>query len=155
MKICLLLLSLLGFNLYAAPSLEHRLLNPEGELVSLTQFKGQVVYLDFWASWCAPCRKSFPWMNSMQAKYGEQGLTVVAVNLDVERALADKFLQQVPANFQLRFDPEGNVARSFELLGMPSSYLFDRQGNLVGSHVGFFQRNTAAYEQELQRVLKE
>lgn len=91
----------------------------------------------------------------MQQKYREQGLAVVAINLDTDKALADEFLKQVPAHFTVRFNPEGDVARSFDLLGMPSSFIFNRQGQLVNQHAGFFQDNIADYEQELVNLLKE
>jgi thiol-disulfide isomerase/thioredoxin len=158
LKIAALSLAL-GFGVsitaYAAPSLDHKVMDLQGQPVSLQQFAGKVVYVDFWASWCGPCRKSFPWMNAMQAKYQQQGLEVVAINLDVDSALAHEFLSKLPAQFNLRFDPEGDVAHAFELQGMPSSFLFNRKGELVQSHVGFYQQNIPAYEQEIQMLLQE
>ncbi|PKH33254.1 TlpA family protein disulfide reductase [Shewanella sp. ALD9] len=147
----------LGVNAQAqaAPSLEHDVLDQQGASVSLQQFAGKVVYVDFWASWCAPCRKSFPWMNAIQAKYQQQGLEVVAINLDVDTALAHEFLSKLPAKFNLRFDPEGDIAQAFELQGMPSSFLFNRKGELVQTHMGFFTENIPAYEQEIQMLLQE
>ncbi len=151
------LLLTLAFSgpLFAAPSLDHTVLTKEGTETSLQEFAGKVVYVDFWASWCGPCRKSFPWMNQMQAKYQQQGFEVVAINLDVDTELAHEFLTKIPANFNLRFNPDGDVAREFDLPGMPSSYLFNRQGELVQRHVGFFDKNKPAYEQEIQLLLKE
>jgi thiol-disulfide isomerase/thioredoxin len=129
------------------------LMNAHGQSSTLEEFKGRVLYVDFWASWCIPCRKSFPWMNEIHSKYADKGLTVVAVNLDVDRAQADAFLAKTPANFALRFDPEGLAARRFDLLGMPSSYVFDREGRLAYVHLGFFTENSAKYEQELLQLL--
>lgn len=151
----LLLLGLIAVGAYGAPSLDHQVFNAQNQVTSLSEFKGKVVYVDFWASWCGPCRKSFPWMNAMQQKYRDQGLAVVAINLDTDKALADEFLQQVPAQFNVRFNPEGDVARSFDLLGMPSSFMFNRQGQLVQSHVGFYTDNAIEYEQQLISLLKE
>ncbi|MGL5046545.1 MAG: TlpA family protein disulfide reductase [Shewanella sp.] len=139
----------------AAPSLQHQVINEHNQAVSLTEFTGKVVYVDFWASWCGPCRKSFPWMNEMHKKYHDQGLVVVAINLDTDNELAQEFLKQVPAQFAVRFNPEGDVARSFDLLGMPSSFMFNRQGELVQQHAGFYADKTADYEQELVNLLKE
>jgi len=82
-------------------------------------------------------------------------LAVVAINLDTDNELAQEFLKQVPANFSVRFNPEGDVARSFDLLGMPSSFMFNRQGQLVQHHVGFYADKAAEYEQELVSLLKE
>ena len=121
----------------------------------LSSLKGQVVYLDFWASWCKPCRNSFPWMNQMQQKYAEQGLQVIAINLDTEEALAKAFLDKVPAKIPVIYDPEGKIASDYQLLGMPSSYVIDKQGNIRFSHKGFFTRNEPLYEQELVLLLNE
>ncbi|MFT5704385.1 MAG: thiol-disulfide isomerase/thioredoxin [Shewanella sp.] len=155
-----LLLSLMTWilmtsNLNAAPSLDYQVQNPQGELVSLNEFKGKVVYLDFWASWCGPCRKSFPWMDAMHQKYQQQGLAIVAINLDSDKALAEQFLSKLPADFHIRFDPEADVASKFDLQGMPSSYIFNRQGELVQKHLGFFEEQSANYENEIVELLQE
>ena len=121
----------------------------------LSDLKGQVVYLDFWASWCKPCRKSFPWMNQMQQKYAAQGLQIIAVNLDTEEALAKAFLDKVPAEIPIIYDPEGNIASDYQLLGMPSSYLIDKNGKIRFAHKGFFTRTQPLYEQELILLLNE
>lgn len=155
MKKLLLLLSFMTWGINAAPSLDYQVQNFQGELVSLNEFKGKVVYLDFWASWCGPCRKSFPWMNAMHQKYQQQGLAIVAINLDSDKALAEQFLSKLPANFHIRFDPQADVASQFDLLGMPSSYIFNRHGELVYKHQGFYEEKSAGYENELVELLKE
>ncbi|WP_144212686.1 TlpA disulfide reductase family protein [Shewanella donghaensis] len=142
-------------NAYAAPNLDYDLKDLSGNVVNLNEFKGKVVYIDFWASWCAPCRKSFPWMEKMHQQYKQQGLVVIAINIDVEQAMAEEFLTHLTANFSIRFDPDSDVARAFELKGMPSSFVFDRQGNLVNEHVGFSVELESAYEQELVRLLNQ
>jgi len=122
---------------------------------TLKEAKGQVVYLDFWASWCGPCRKSFPWLNAMQAKYKNQGFRVISVNVDAERSLADKFLQALPAHFDVIYDPKGKIARQFKLKGMPSSYLINKQGDIVSGHVGFIDNKKATYEQEIVHLIQQ
>lgn len=119
----------------------------------LVKHKGKVVYVDFWASWCGPCRKSFPWMNEIQKKYAQQGFTVVSVNLDSDKANALEFLEELPASFPVVYDPEGKIARQFKVKGMPSSYVFDRQGKLVLSHVGFFKDKIPQYTKEIEILL--
>lgn len=131
-------------------SLEHEHLP-----TSLAGLKGQVVYLDFWASWCKPCRKSFPWMNKMQEKYANQGLQIIAVNLDTEPALAKAFLDKIPATIPIVYDPEGSIARIYKLVGMPSSYLIDKKGHIRLTHKGFFSNKINQYEQELVSLLNE
>jgi len=125
---------------------------PDGQ-VELAKLKGQVVYLDFWASWCTPCRASFPWMNEMQQRYAKQGLKIVAVNLDSENDKAREFISATHPNFTIAFDPEGTVAEQYEVKGMPSSYLIDRQGKVHSSHIGFRAKDRAALEQSIVEML--
>jgi len=121
----------------------------------LASLHGRVVYLDFWASWCAPCRQSFPWMQSLQATYAPEGLTVVAVNVDRERRAADRFLAQYPVQFAVHFDPQGSVAEAFQIHGMPTSILIDRQGKVRYTHIGFRPVDGAAYERQVRELLEE
>jgi thiol-disulfide isomerase/thioredoxin len=122
--------------------------------VSLSSYRGRVVYVDFWASWCTPCRKSFPWMNAMQRKYEKYGFAVVALNLDADRRLAEGFLEQTPAEFVIAFDPSGTTAEQYKVDVMPSSYLVDRQGDLVAIHKGFRNKDAAMMEQQIRQLLR-
>jgi thiol-disulfide isomerase/thioredoxin len=123
--------------------------------IDLEDFRGRVVYLDFWASWCAPCVQSFPWMQAMQNTYERRGLTVVAVNLDQYRKDAERFLTKFHPNFDVRFDPQGEVAERFKIQGMPTSVIIDRHGVLRFTHIGFLPVDQAAYEDQLRQVLAE
>jgi thiol-disulfide isomerase/thioredoxin len=120
---------------------------------ALQPVEGSVIWVDFWASWCVPCRRSFPWLNAMQRKYGGRGLQIIAVNLDKERALADGFLAEVPAEFALRFDPSAALAKQFGVQTMPSSYLLDADGNVLESHFGFRTAEADDYEQSIEAAL--
>ena len=111
----------------------------------LSDLNGQVVYLDFWASWCKPCRKSFPWMNQMQLKYAEKGLQIIAINLDAEATLAKAFLDKVPALVPIVYDPKGKIANIYQLLGMPSSYLIDKKGRVRFAYKGFVIRTQPSH----------
>src|SRR5690349_14771080 len=105
--------------------------------VCLDSLRGQAVLVDFWASWCAPCKQSFPWMSAMHQKYATKGLTIVAINLDKDRKLADAFLDQHLAPFTVAFDPTGKTAKAFKVWGMPSSYLIGADGTILFTKAGF------------------
>ena len=121
----------------------------------LSDLKGRHVYLDFWASWCGPCRLSFPWMADMQRQYGSRGLQVLAINLDAKRADADAFLAKSPAGFALAFDAKGESARRMGVKGMPTSLLIGPDGKVVFVHQGFRLDERAALEAKLVAALNQ
>jgi cytochrome c biogenesis protein CcmG, thiol:disulfide interchange protein DsbE len=123
--------------------------------LDLSAYRGKVVYLDFWASWCGPCKQSFPWMQTMKDTYGRQGLTVIAVNLDMDRADADKFLGRFRPTFEVRFDPKGKLAAFYKVQAMPSSVLIDRHGVARFTHEGYRPVDGAAYEAQVLELLAE
>jgi thiol-disulfide isomerase/thioredoxin len=135
----------------AAPSFS--LPTAKGESFALDKLRGKVVYVDFWASWCGPCRRSFPWMNEMQAKYGARGFVVVGVNVDKKRADADKFLALIPAAFTIAYDEAGATPSAYGVKGMPSSYLIDARGNVVFVERGFLDEHRAELEQRVTALL--
>ena len=123
--------------------------------LDLNGFRGRVVYLDFWASWCGPCRQSFPWMQTLKNTYADQGLTVLAVNLDSDRAEADRFLRQFSPTFDVRFDPKGELAAFYKVHDMPSSVLIDRHGVTRFIHAGFRPLDAPVYEAQVRELLAE
>jgi len=135
----------------AAPALA--LANAKGEPVALDKLRGQVVYVDFWASWCGPCKRSFPWMNELAQRYGASGLTVVAVNVDKKREDADRFLAATPAQFTVVYDAAGATPAAWAVKGMPSSYLIDRSGHVVLVEQGFRDEQKAGVESRIRDLL--
>ncbi len=121
--------------------------------VSLDSLRGSVIYLDFWASWCGPCRASFAWMRSLEARYAARGLRVVAVNLDKQRDLADAFLVEHNAPFTVAFDPAGKTARAYRVAAMPTSFLIGRDGRILVRHAGFDAAHVAGLEQQIEEAL--
>ena len=122
--------------------------------VSLGAWRGQVVLLDFWASWCTPCRLSFPWLAQMQAQHGARGLRVLGVNLDRRREDADRFLARTPAAFALAFDPAGELPRRYAVKAMPSSLIIGRDGVVRVHHAGFRDDDRAPLEAALDAALR-
>lgn len=123
------------------------------ESLDLASFRGKVVYLDFWASWCAPCRESFPWMNRMQGELAADGLVIVAVNVDRERAAAEQFLASHPARFRVVYDPDGKLPEKFGVRVMPTTFILDRQGHVRSRHEGFLLKNRDSLAQEVRALV--
>jgi thiol-disulfide isomerase/thioredoxin len=121
--------------------------------VKLSDYKGKTVLLDFWASWCGPCRKSFPWMSKMQEKYGKDGLEVIAINVDEKRADADKFLAENPGKFTIAFDTKGSTPSAYGAENMPTSMLIDSKGNITYIHLSFSDEKAPEFEARIKELL--
>jgi len=130
-------------------------LNAWSAPLDLSAYRGRVVYLDFWASWCGPCRQSFPWMQTLQDTYATRGLTVIAVDVDRERHDADKFLSLFRPTFDVRFDPDGELPLKFNVKGMPTSLIIDRHGTVRFTHIGFRPVDQVDFEAQIREVLDE
>ena len=122
--------------------------------LNLEKYDGKVVVVDFWASWCVPCRRSFPWMNEMQRKYADDGLVILAVNVDRKAEHAAAFLEKYPASFEIVYDPKAALAKEYKIEVMPSSFIIGRDGELVERHTGFKVKRQAEYEEVLRAALK-
>jgi len=121
----------------------------------LGQYQGKVVLLDFWASWCGPCRRSFPWLNEMHNKYEQDGLVVIGVNLDARQEDAAEFLEDYPAEFKIHFDTKATLAFQYGIEAMPSSVVIGRDGEIRASHSGFKVKQQDEYEAILVEALGE
>jgi thiol-disulfide isomerase/thioredoxin len=121
--------------------------------VSLGSLRGKAVLVDFWASWCGPCRQSFPWMNELQKRYGDKGLAIVAVNLDKDREFANTFLSEVPASFTVVFDPAGTTAERYKVKAMPTTVLVSADGHVLMTHTGFDPKHAPEFEAQIAEAL--
>lgn len=113
----------------------------------------RAIYLDFWASWCAPCRLSFPWMNEMHDRHAERGLRIVAVGLDRREDDAKRFVEQTRPRFPIALDPSAASARRLDVRTMPSSFLFSASGRLLHGHRGFRLEDRAELQRRLQAAV--
>lgn len=127
-----------------------------GEITSIADYKGKLIYLDFWASWCGPCRQSFPVLQKIRTQYADQGFEVIAVNLDTELAPALKFLNQFPVDYPILLDPQYTMANTYGIQGLPTAYLINHEGTVIYKHLGFKKTDekwlTALIEQHLPRL---
>lgn len=130
-------------------------LTSAADTLDLDAYKGKVIYLDFWASWCAPCRESFPWMDIEQELYSGRGLVVIGLNLDQDRAAADRFVTALKPHFKIGFDPQGVMAEKFGITGMPSTLLIDRHGKVRFTHIGFKPQDKQSLDAEVRTLLDE
>lgn len=149
--------ALIGGSLWitanAASAVEAMQTLPRLDMAEVQQSKGQFIYLDFWASWCGPCRQSFPWMNAMHAKYAARGLKVVAINVDAKRSDADQFLAHTPAQFAVSFDAQGESAKRLAIQAMPTSVLVNPEGRVMWVHTGFRKEDGPELEARIAKAL--
>ena len=127
----------------------------DDDTLDLKEFRGKVVLVDFWASWCAPCKASFPWMQGLHRRYARDDLVVIAVNVDHERSLAQRFLDAERPDFSVVFDPLGHIAEHFDVHSMPSSYYIDRAGRVRYTHAGFRDADRDEAERQIASLIDE
>jgi DsbE subfamily thiol:disulfide oxidoreductase len=141
----------------AAPTVAPKvaLQTADGATVQLASYQGKVLLVDFWASWCTPCKTSFPALDALFREYASQGLEVVAVNLDERRRDADAFLGDHPHHLTVLFDPKGASPVAFGVKGMPSSFLIDKAGNIRFTHMGYSGNVGESYRREIAQLLAE
>ena len=136
----------------AAPSCAAAALDG-GAAMSVADYRGEVVYLDFWASWCGPCRESFPFMNELNREFRDKGLRIVAISVDKTPEAARRFLVRNPAQFAIALDTTAACPAAFQLPGMPTSYLIDRNGAVRAVYSGFHPGDRAEIRRQLLELL--
>lgn len=137
------------------PAPDFTLKSRSGENVKLSELRGEVVMLNFWASWCGPCRKEMPLLDDLQSEYRDYGFTLLGVNVDEDRDSALKLLEQVPVDFTILFDPESRVSELYEVDAMPSTVLIDRDGKLRHLFRGYRAGYEDKYEQQVRKLVLE
>lgn len=156
-----LLLGMISFNSHAmdlqamGEATDFTLMNNQGENVRLEELRGQVVMVNFWASWCGPCRTEMPLMDAIYKKYQKLGFTILAVNVDEDSEDADRFLEQVPVSFPVLYDPESYVSGLYDVKAMPTTLMVDRDGNLRAVHLGYKEGDEAHYEAAIKKLIRE
>lgn len=151
---CLSLSAATG-NGVPAPAPDFRLTNRAGGEIALSELRGQVVMINFWASWCGPCRQEFPALDQIYGKYKPMGFTMVGINVESEKADAERFLGARPVSFPILFDPDNSVSGSYGVSAMPTTVLVDRQGRLRWQHRAYKPGDEAKYIEQVRAMLKE
>jgi thiol-disulfide isomerase/thioredoxin len=127
----------------------------DGSTVSLAQYKGQVVMINFWASWCGPCRQEMPLLDSIYKKYGKMGFALIGINVEPDRKSAETWLQQTPVSFPILFDTQSKVSLLYSVSNMPSTVFVDRKGNLRVLHLGYKPGDENEYLDQIRALMRE
>jgi len=125
-----------------------------GEL-QLSELRGQVVLVNFWATWCGPCRKEMPLLDELYRKYQGLGFTLLGVNVEADGRLADGFLAETPVSFPILLDAESRVSSLYEVSAMPSTVIVDRQGNVRLVHFGYQPGDEQKYQDTIRALIRE
>jgi thiol-disulfide isomerase/thioredoxin len=126
-----------------------------GSTIDLAQYKGQVVMINFWASWCVPCRQEMPLLDSIYKKYKPLGFTLLSVNVEPEQKDAESFLKQTPVTFPVVFDAKSKVSGLYNVQGMPTTVFIDRKGKVRLMHVSYKAGDENLYMDQIRSLLRE
>jgi peroxiredoxin len=126
-----------------------------GTPVSLAQYKGQVVMLNFWASWCGPCRQEMPLLESIYQKYNKLGFTMLGVNVEPDSNAANEWLKQTPVSFPILYDKESKVSKAYDVATMPSTVIIDRAGKVRVLHRGYKPGDENDYLDSIRQLIRE
>lgn len=126
-----------------------------GGSVSLSQLRGQVVMINFWATWCGPCRQEMPLLDDIYRKYRKMGFTLLGVNVEPDARAAEEWLEQTPVSFPILYDPDSKVSKLYKVAGMPSTVFIDRKGNLRVLHKGYKPGDENEYLNHIRALIRE
>ena len=127
----------------------------DGKDISLAQYHGQVVMINFWASWCGPCREEMPLLDTIYRKYNRLGFTLLGVNVEPDSKAADAWLQQTPVTFPILYDKDSKVSKLYDVAGMPSTVIIDRSGKLRVLHRGYKPGDENDYMDSIRSLIRE
>ncbi|MGR8931517.1 MAG: TlpA disulfide reductase family protein [Gammaproteobacteria bacterium] len=127
----------------------------ENQKLNISSYRNKVVYLDFWASWCPPCKQSFPILDKLHSELKDKGLEVIAINVDEDRNDALEFLEGSPVKFPIFYDGEGNCPSLYDVKAMPSSYIIDKHGVIKKVFLGFHEENETEIRSDILTLISE
>ncbi len=144
-----------GAEAAPGPAAEFRLASRAGKPVALSDLKGQVVLVNFWATWCGPCRKEMPLLEQIHKKYGPLGFVMLGVNVEEDTRLMDTFLKDVPVSFPILLDPANGVSKLYSVSAMPSTVIIDRKGRVRFIHQGYVPGDESKYQDMIRQLIRE
>jgi peroxiredoxin len=139
----------------SGPAPNFSLKSMSGEQMALADLKGQVVMVNFWATWCGPCRQEMPHLEALYERYSDLGFTLLGVNVEEDSSGAGKFLAETPVSFPILFDPKSEVSALYEVVAMPSTVIIDRSGNVRFVHHGYKPGYENDYQTQIRTLLRE
>ncbi|MAA64188.1 MAG: redoxin [Alteromonadaceae bacterium] len=137
------------------PAPDFTLKSNQGENLRLEDYRGQVVMLNFWASWCGPCRQEMPLIDDIYSKYKDLGFTVLAVNVDEDSTDANRFLEAVPVSYPVLYDNDSKVSERYNVEAMPTTVMIDRDGNARFLHHGYLPGYEDDYVTQIKQLVRE
>lgn len=157
--VCLLLSMICQLSFAAktiqGPAPDFTLKSNSGENLRLSEQRGNVVLINFWASWCGPCRQEMPLLSDIHKKYKKLGFTVFGVNVDKDMASANKILKDIPVAFPVLYDPDGSVSKLYKVNAMPTTIVVDRDGNMRYLHLGYKPGYEDDYVKQIKTLIRE
>ena len=139
----------------SGPAPNFTLKSRSGKNIKLSELRGQVVLINFWASWCGPCRQEMPKLNDLYERYHGLGFTILGVNVEQDSRNAQKLLKDIPVNFPVLFDTSNTVSQLYNVSAMPSTVIVDRNGNMRFLHKGYQSGYEAEYQKQVKSLLLE
>ena len=139
----------------SGPAPDFSLQSLDGSTVRLSDLKGQVVLINFWATWCAPCREEMPLLDAIYQKYNRLGVELLGINVEDDASGAQEYLNETPVTFPILFDPDGRVSKQYQVKAMPSTILVDRQGNVRHIHYGYKPGYENDYQDQIRALVRE
>jgi thiol-disulfide isomerase/thioredoxin len=139
----------------SGPAPDFTLKSNSGKNLKLSEYRGKVVLINFWASWCGPCRQEMPLLDKLHQKYASYGFTVLGVNVEEDSAAAEKVLKDITVSFPVLFDNRNSASKTYNVSAMPSTILVDRDGNMRYLHKGYKPGDEASYRKWVKQLIRE
>jgi peroxiredoxin len=139
----------------SGPAPDFTLQSRGGEAITLSDLAGDVVLINFWATWCGPCREEMPHLEALYERYADLGFTLLGVNVEEDSTLSDEFLADVQVSFPILFDPDNGISELYDVVAMPSTVLVDRSGNMRFIHHGYKPGYENDYQTQIRSLLRE